>query len=150
MEAKSHDDQETGLTYIIICNKALYYGIKLDHSLINPSHIRSYPVDFRDHIFDRERGIIVDVNDKLKIPMHSSGTKVQFTARMPTETGLQYFARIIMTIPLPWNPNEVVLGKDVRGPMESIPQSCIYHNLKIGTIRHCEYIEPMSDESLLQ
>jgi hypothetical protein len=79
--ATAHDDRTNGLTYILLFNEALYYGTKLDHSLINPNQIRSYGIDFWDNPFDRERGLLIDVNEELKIPMHSNGTKIQFTTR---------------------------------------------------------------------
>ena len=35
--ATSWDNPASGQTYIIVINEALYYGTKLDHSLINPN-----------------------------------------------------------------------------------------------------------------
>jgi hypothetical protein len=92
--ATVHDDRTNGLTYILLFNEALYYGTRLDHSLINPNQIRSYGVDVWDNPFDRERGLLVDVNEELKIPMYSSGTKVQFNTRTPTEEELKDCPRI--------------------------------------------------------
>ena len=37
--ATAWDDPASGQTYIIRINEALYYGTKLDHSLINPNQI---------------------------------------------------------------------------------------------------------------
>ena len=34
------DDPVSNQTYIFVVNKALYYGTKLDHYLLNPNHIR--------------------------------------------------------------------------------------------------------------
>jgi hypothetical protein len=147
--ATAHDGRVNGLTYTLLFNEALYYRTKLDHFLINPNQIRSYGIDFCDNPFDRERGLIIDVNEELKIPMHSSGTKVQFTTRTQTEAELRDCPRIIMTSPHPWNPNEVVLSEAVSAPVESIPTSRISHISEMGTIRHYEYTDPTSDESLL-
>jgi hypothetical protein len=33
------DDQNTGLSYILIIHQALYFGAQLDHSLINVNQI---------------------------------------------------------------------------------------------------------------
>ena len=35
------DDPITGQTYILVINEGLYYGNKMDHSLINPNQIRT-------------------------------------------------------------------------------------------------------------
>ena len=43
--ATAYDDPITGLTYILVFHEALYYGLKMDHSLINPNQVRSYGVD---------------------------------------------------------------------------------------------------------
>jgi hypothetical protein len=83
--ATAYDDPVTNITYLLIFDEALYYGIKLDHSLINPNHIRSYGIDFWDNPFDKQRGLSIDINDKLTIPMYSKGTKIQFTTRTPTQ-----------------------------------------------------------------
>ena len=37
--ATAWDDPHTGETYILVINEALYYGTKLDHSLINPNQL---------------------------------------------------------------------------------------------------------------
>jgi hypothetical protein len=99
--ATAPDDRTNGLTYILLFNEALYDGTKLDHSLINPNQIRSYGIDFWDNPFDRERGLLIDVNEELKIPMHSNGTKIQFATRTPTEEELKDCPRIVMTSPHP-------------------------------------------------
>ena len=35
-------DSITGNSFIMVINEALYYGKKLDHSLINPNELRCY------------------------------------------------------------------------------------------------------------
>ena len=40
--ATAYDDPVTGQTYILIFHESLYYGTKLDHSLINPNELRNY------------------------------------------------------------------------------------------------------------
>ena len=42
--ATAWDDPVTGQTYILIINEGLYYGNKMDHSLINPNQIRDYGI----------------------------------------------------------------------------------------------------------
>ena len=71
----------TGQTYIIIKNEALYYGTKLYHLLINPNQIQSYYIPFWYNPYDKEKGLIIKVDDTVFIPMHTSGTKVLFKTR---------------------------------------------------------------------
>jgi hypothetical protein len=97
--ATAYDDPVTNITYLLIFNEALYYGVKLDHSLINPNQIRSYGIDFWDNPFDKQRGLSIDINDELTIPMYSKGTKIQFTMRTPTQDELRDCPRITMTSP---------------------------------------------------
>ena len=40
---------ETGATYILVFNEGLWMGDKMDHSLINPNHLRLYGVTFQDN-----------------------------------------------------------------------------------------------------
>ena len=77
-------DLASGKTYIIVINEALYYGTKLDHSLVNPNQIRAYVVPFWGKSYDKERGLIIEVDDSVNIQMNTMGTKIQFETRSPT------------------------------------------------------------------
>jgi hypothetical protein len=95
----AYDDPTTGTTYIMVFNEALYYGTKLDHSLINPNQVRSYGIRFWDNPFDRTGELCIDVNDELQIPMMAKGTKIQFASRTSTtqhyKTGWHYLSLIV-------------------------------------------------------
>ena len=52
--ATAYDDPTTGDTTILVVNEALYYGTKLDHSLINPNQFCHYGVPFWDNPFDSQ------------------------------------------------------------------------------------------------
>jgi hypothetical protein len=148
--ATAYDDPSSGLTYILIFNKSLYYGTKLNHSLINPNQIRSYGIGFWDNPFDRQRGLVIDVNDELKVPLQSRGTKLQFVSRTPTQDELIQCPGIVMTSPTPWNPNDVTLNEATTStPVGSTPAYRISHISKVGSVNHYEYTDPTSDESLL-
>ena len=54
--ATAWDDLQTGLTYILIINQALFFGTQMDHSLINPNQIRVAGYSVCDDPFDRYRG----------------------------------------------------------------------------------------------
>jgi hypothetical protein len=120
----AYNDPMTGTTYILVFNhEALYYGTKLDHSLINPNQVRSYGSNgFWNNPFDYERGLQIDVNDELQIPMRSKGTKILFSTRTPTRTReLSECPHVIMTSPATWNPQEMTLNEATAIFMASYP-----------------------------
>jgi hypothetical protein len=145
----AYDDPTTGTTYILVFNEALYYGIKLDHSLINPNQVLSYGIGFWDNPVDHTRGLMIDVNDKLKIPMQSRGTKIQFSTRTPTTRELQECPHIVMTSPTPWNPQEVSMSSTTSLPVESLFSSRISQVSRVGSVTRYEYLDPKLDETLL-
>ena len=40
--ATAYDDPDTCQTFILVINEGLYYGSRLDHTLINPNQIQEY------------------------------------------------------------------------------------------------------------
>ena len=107
-----------GESFIIIINEALYYGNKLDHSLINPNQVRHNGVGFWDNPYDYEHNLEIEVYEKdVTIPMHYDGTKLAFESVTPTEEELNVLPHIVLTSSTQWNPGEVVLGKVQSGPI---------------------------------
>ena len=49
------DDPVTGQTYILVINKGLYHGNKMDYSLIKPNQIRDYGISLWDNAYDKSR-----------------------------------------------------------------------------------------------
>ena len=108
--ATAWTDAANGVTYILIINEALYYGNKLDHSLINPNQIRANGIDVHDNPFDAVP-ISIDMGDGLIIPLIKNGTKIYFDSRTPTEEELNMCQHIQLTSSNEWNPESVVLGE---------------------------------------
>ena len=98
-----------GITYILLIHKALYYGDKLSHSLINPNQIRNNDVEFWDNPYDRSKSLYIKVHDTLNIPLQLHGTKVFFESRTPTKKELLECMHIDLTSESPWNPTEIQL-----------------------------------------
>ena len=107
--ATAYDDPITGKTYILVFHEALYYGDKLDHTLINPNQVRAYGIPFWDNPFDASHTLSIDVDNNLTIPLRTVGTKVMFRTRVPTPYELETSDHIHMTSSTPWNPAEVVM-----------------------------------------
>lgn len=109
--ATAYDDP-SGKTYILIVNEGLYYGEKLDHSLINPNQVRQYGIPLWDNPYDKDRMLGMEVYDNMSIPFQTRGTKIFFNTRAPTQEELADTASYIhLTGDTAWNPEHVSLGE---------------------------------------
>ena len=108
--ATAWTDITNGVTYILIINEALYYGNKLDHSLINPNQIRANLIDVQDNPFDTVPTSI-DVGNGLIIPLVKNGTKIYFDSKTPSDEELNNCQHIHLTSDNEWNPESVTLGE---------------------------------------
>ena len=82
--ATAYDDPDSGKTFILVFNESLYYGDRLDHTLINPNQVRAFGIPFWDNPYDTERSLSIDVDNDLQIPLRAHGTKLLFRTRVPT------------------------------------------------------------------
>ena len=85
------------------------FGDKVDHSLINPNQIRHAGLGFWDNPYDKSRGLQIDVNNNLVIPLKSKETKLAFELRVPMQHELNNCKHVNMTSQNPWDPRLVVL-----------------------------------------
>ena len=120
--ATAWDNPIDNTTYILVFHEALYYGTKMDHSLINPNQIRYAGIDLWDNPFDRHRDTCIDVHDGPTIPLLADGTKIGFTSRTPSANELHSCIHINMTSEEPWNPTTVRLGKVSSLPNPPLPR----------------------------
>ncbi|CAJ1929560.1 unnamed protein product [Cylindrotheca closterium] len=109
--ATAFDCPQTGNTFILIINEALYYRNRLDHSLINPNQVQSFGIPLWDNPFDERRHVGIE-SKKIFIALKAiKGTKLLFDSRAPTEQELATCLHVDMTSKVPWNPGTVQLGK---------------------------------------
>ena len=127
--------------YILVFHEALYYGNKLDHSLINPNQLRKYGVEVNDNPYDRSKSLGIIANDEVLIRMHTHGTKLQFETRVPTTQELNECLKIDMTSSIPWEPSQVCI-QEVNRPVNAI--SSVTYDEFVG--KH-KYVDPVSDEA---
>ena len=73
-------DSITGNSLIMIINEALYYGKKLDHSLINPNQLRCYETMVWDNPFDPYRDLCIKTGDGNTIDLTPDGTNFGFNS----------------------------------------------------------------------
>ena len=84
MGVTAWDDPKDNTTWLLIVNEGLFYGDKLDHSLLNPNQIRHFGNVFQDNPYDKENELAITCPDILTIPLEAKGTKIQFKSRVPT------------------------------------------------------------------
>ena len=111
--ATAWDDPVTGQTYILVINEGLYYGNKMDHSLINPNQIRNYGIPLWDNAYDKSRNgeLSIELDDNIKVQMKTQGTKILFESRAPTKEELQGCPKIQLTSKKEWNPHKVQMNE---------------------------------------
>ena len=152
--ATAWTDPSNDTTYILVFHEGLYYGTKLDHTLINPNQVRAHGIPYWDNPFDRTRGLCIDIDDGPMIELNLTGTKLKFESRVPTTNELSSCAHIEMTSPHQWNPESVHLGSTSttsRQPQVRQLSSIHISENPYTTITHTiyEYANHASDEATL-
>ena len=109
--ATAYDDVTSGQTIILIINEALYYGKKLNHSLLNPNQIRHNGFDVQDNPYDKEYELGITISNNMFVKFVTSGTKIQFRSRVPTHRELQECHHVELTSSSLWQPHTVQLGQ---------------------------------------
>ena len=97
--ATCYNNIDSGETVILLFHESLFYGKKLDHTLINPNQIRHYGIPTWDNPFDYERNLGIEVDNDLFILFQTKGTKIYFETRTPTLYELENCQKVDMTSP---------------------------------------------------
>jgi hypothetical protein len=145
--ATAYDDPITGDTYILVFNESLFYGEKLDHSLVNPNQLQAYVIPLWDNPYDPMHSLSIEVNSMMTIPLRAFGTKVGFRTRTPMTVELQTCEHIQMTSPHTWTPSDVQMiqatEQDKASPWKRRLEA-------LYSIDHrSEYVDAGSNDALL-
>ena len=81
-------DNITEKSFIMVINEALYYGKKLDHSLINTNQLSFYETHIWDNHVDLYRELCIETDDGKTIYMTPDGTNIRFSSQVPTNEKL--------------------------------------------------------------
>ena len=90
-------DNITVNSFIMVVNEALYYGNKLNHSLINPNQWISYGTIVWDNPLDTNMDICLETCEGNKIYFIPDGTNIGFSLHVPTEEELRNLPYIEVT-----------------------------------------------------
>lgn len=108
--ATAYDMPDSDVTYILIMNQALWFGSKLDDTLLCPNQIRANgnkvddtPRQFSD-VSDHSIKCPSEDGDSVTIQLQLNGVISRFATRVPTDEELEQCPRITLTGESPWNP----------------------------------------------
>ena len=110
-------DPANGEVFILIFNHALYFGNKLDHSLICPNQLRAHGVivdDVPKQFHRSSTHSIYAPEDNITIPLEMHGCISYFSSRSPTKQELENCPWIILTSPTEWNPYSMTFANDEK------------------------------------
>ena len=104
-------DPTSGEGYILILNEVLFFGNKLDHSLINPNQIRHNGIPVFDNPYEQDpnREMGIAVSDACHIPFESEGSTIFFCSSYPTDDEMDSYPHVVLTCDTPWDPQGVVM-----------------------------------------
>ena len=105
---------QTGLTYILVFNEAIWMGDILDHCLLNPNQMRAYGVTVQDNPYGDTGMHIATEQEDFQFPLTADGTVIYFDSRTPTNHELATCPHITMSSPAEWNPREIQFPSTVH------------------------------------
>ena len=76
-------DLESGETIILEFGQGLWFGDRMDHSLINPNQCRSFGIPLCDDPTDQHRTLGLELSDDYVVPFNMRGTTCYFLSRSP-------------------------------------------------------------------
>ena len=96
----------TGQVYILVFGQGLWFGDRMDRSLINPNQCRSYGISLCDDPTDPHRTLGFQTNT-LNIPLFMEGTIATMSTRCPSLEELESCQYIYLSDQEIWHPSNV-------------------------------------------
>jgi len=109
-------DLNTGETIILEFGQGLWFGDRMNHSLINPNKYRVYGLSVCDDPTDKHRDIGMHLPDNYFLPFKMLGTTCYFEPRSPTVEELESCQTFEVSDDNNWDPTtEMFLSTVERG-----------------------------------
>ena len=98
-------DADNGQRYLLVFHECLFFGNRMDNSLICPNQLRENGLTVHDtpKQYDRSSSHSIRIDD-LVIPLTMSGVISGFHTDKPSEDDLEDLPRVYMTPNAPWKP----------------------------------------------
>ena len=98
-----HDGEE----FILVFNEALWMGDTLQHTLVNPNHLRAYGTTMQDNPF-APAPLQFEPPTGPTIPLATMGTIIYCNTRAPNDRELSTLPHIHLSSSATWDPHNVV------------------------------------------
>ena len=98
---------ETGEMVILLFGQGLWFGDRMDKSLINPYQCRSYGIQLCDDPIDPHRKLGIHPIDDCFIDLHMNGSTCGFLMQYPTDENLANCRHITMSDEENWDPSTI-------------------------------------------
>ena len=111
--ATAYTDPFDGQVYILVIHEGLWFGDKLNHSLINPNQLRFAGTTVHDNPFDANNPIAIE-NEEVTIPLQILGTTIFLETTTPSQHELDNSPHVHLTLDAEWDPQTVQLKAVAR------------------------------------
>ena len=97
-------DLESGETIILEFGQGLWFGERMEHSLINPNQCRSFGIRVCDDPTDENWKLGMELSDDYVVPFTMRGTTCNFLSRSPTLSELETCRTFQVSDTYEWDP----------------------------------------------
>jgi hypothetical protein len=120
--ATAWDNPVDGSTVILVINEALYFGDRMEHSLLCPNQMRCNGVVVNDvpPMFSPNQPHSIIIPGRLEIPLKMRGVMSYIDTCKPTADEILKCEHYELTSARPWNPNELELDLREIGQTEAV------------------------------
>ena len=107
--ATAYDDAETGETFILIMGQALYFGDRMENSLLCPNQMRANGVIVDDvpiHLSSDGQSThsIYIPEESIRLPLQLHGCLSYLPTRLPTQEEIENKMWLVLTNEIEWDP----------------------------------------------
>ena len=99
---------ESGETVILMFGQGLWFGNRMERSLINPNQCRAFGIKICDDPTDEHRSLGIEADANSFIPMRMTGSTCGFLSRCPTDEELEECRYILLSDEEVWDPSQDV------------------------------------------
>ena len=103
-----------GREVILVIHEALYFGDRMNHTLLSVNQVRAYDVSVWDNPCDPNHSLSIEASDAT-VEMQVDGIVVYADTRSPTKEELQTLPRVELTSAASWNPLQASYQKQPLG-----------------------------------
>lgn len=124
--ATAWDSPIDGSAVILVINEALYFGDRMEYSLLCPNQLRCNGLVVNDipPVFNPGQPHSIIIPGKMEIPLKMRGVMSFIETRKPTMDEILKCEHIELTSARPWNPYELELGQMSLVEVDAIHSEC--------------------------